>query len=77
MSWKISKREDGRIKVSVTGDELRHIIPDEAEELIDEHNENVVPYNEGYEPIDLDKIFSERSCFSFYVDAKDITIKGV
>jgi hypothetical protein len=75
MAWEIIKHKDGKVMISVTADELRFIIPSEVEELVDDHDENVVPYNEGMEAIDLDKQFSERSVFTFNIDPENITIK--
>ncbi len=75
MTWEILKHRDGKVMISVTADELRFIIPSEVEELVDDHDENVVPYNEGMEAIDLDKQFSERSLFTFNIDPENIKIR--
>lgn len=73
--WEIIKHKDGKVMISVTADELRWIIPSEVEELVDDHDENVVPYNEGYEPIDLDKQFSEKGLFTFNISPEKITFR--
>ncbi len=73
--WEIIKHKDGKVQVSVTADELRWIIPSEVEELVDDHDENVVPYNEGMEAIDLDKQFSERALFTFNISPENIKIR--
>ena len=73
--WEIIKHKDGKVMVSVTADELRWIIPTELEELADDHDENVVPYNEGMEAIDLDKQFSEKGLFTFNISPENITIR--
>lgn len=63
--------------ISVTADELRWIIPSEVEELIDDHDENVVPYNEGMVAIDLDKNFSEKALFTFNIPPENIKFREV
>lgn len=72
--WEIIKHKDGKVMISVTADELRCVIPSEVEELVDDHDENVVPYNEGMIPIDLDKQFSENSLFTFNISPENIKI---
>ncbi len=75
--WEIIKHKDGKVMISVTADELRFVIPTELEELTDDHNENVVPYNEGMEEIDLDSRFSENSLFTFNISPENIKIREV
>lgn len=77
MTWEIIRHKDGKVMISVTSDELRWIIPSEVEELVDDHDENVVPYNEGMTPINLDNIFSEKTLFTFNIESKNITFKEV
>lgn len=77
MTWEIIKHKDGKVMISVTMDEFVGMLPSEADELIEEHNTNVVPYNDFLVKIDMDDHFSKKHIMTFNVDPKNITFREV
>lgn len=77
MTWEIIKHKDGKVMIPVTMDEFVGMLPPEVDELIEDHNTNVVPYNDFMEKIDMNEFYSEKHICTFNIDPKNITFREV
>lgn len=69
--WKINRFPDGKVMISVTGDELLGILPPEVDELIEDHNDTCTT---DEQKINIEPYFTEKSVYTFNISPNKVVL---